>query len=171
MITCPAKCGMKLLIHSWTPTVALLKFGNGWCISSHILNWKWLLIHDGIIEVNNDSKRGRICFLRNSIFIHFDYLARDMTPINLCIPLLSREFPEAVDNMMKKWLSLPVNISDFSWNPGVLSFHFKLIVVLWYGMDLEMLVNIGLGNGLLTAGTKTLSNSILTFYQTLNKVM
>ena len=29
LITCPVKCGMKLLIHSQTSTVVPLKFGNG----------------------------------------------------------------------------------------------------------------------------------------------
>ena len=35
--TWPVKCGMHLLIHSQTSMVALLKFGNGWVISSHTL--------------------------------------------------------------------------------------------------------------------------------------
>ena len=35
VITCPIKCGMKLLIHSQTSMVQPLKFGNGYVISSH----------------------------------------------------------------------------------------------------------------------------------------
>ena len=36
---------MKLLIHSQISTVAPLKFGNGYVISSHSLLRMWLLIH------------------------------------------------------------------------------------------------------------------------------
>ena len=39
VITCPIKCGVKLLIHSQTSTAAPLKFGNGYVISFHILWW------------------------------------------------------------------------------------------------------------------------------------
>ena len=45
--TFPVKCGMKLLIHSQTSTVAPLKFGIGHVISSYILWWMWLFIHAG----------------------------------------------------------------------------------------------------------------------------
>ena len=47
-ITCPVKCGMRLLLHSQTSTAAPSKFGN-WCvISSNTLWWIWLLNHAGI---------------------------------------------------------------------------------------------------------------------------
>ena len=36
-ITCPVKCGIKLLIHWLTSTVQPQKFMNGWAISSHTL--------------------------------------------------------------------------------------------------------------------------------------
>ena len=36
---------MKLLIHSQTSMVQLLKFGNGQVISSHTLQGMWLIIH------------------------------------------------------------------------------------------------------------------------------
>ena len=39
------KCGLKLLIHSQTSTIAPLKFGNGKVISSHTLLGMWLFIH------------------------------------------------------------------------------------------------------------------------------
>ena len=39
VITVIIKCGMKLPIQSHTSAVALLKFGNGWTISSHTLYW------------------------------------------------------------------------------------------------------------------------------------
>ena len=42
------KCGMKLVIHSETPMVAPLKFGNGQVISSHIFLGMWLQTHAGI---------------------------------------------------------------------------------------------------------------------------
>ena len=41
-------CGMKILIHSQTSTVQLLKFWNGYLISSHNLLDMWLLIDTGI---------------------------------------------------------------------------------------------------------------------------
>ena len=41
-------CGMSVLIHSQTSTVAPLKFGYGYVISTHTLLGMWLLIHDGI---------------------------------------------------------------------------------------------------------------------------
>ena len=43
--------GVKLLIHSQTSMVQLLKFGNGEVISSQTLLGMWLLIHD-VIKVN-----------------------------------------------------------------------------------------------------------------------
>ena len=42
------KCGMKSFTHSQTSTVALLKFGNGYIVSSHTLLCMWLLLHAGI---------------------------------------------------------------------------------------------------------------------------
>ena len=45
IITSIIKCGMKSLIHSQTPTIALLKFGNGFVISSHTLVDIVLMIH------------------------------------------------------------------------------------------------------------------------------
>ena len=39
------KCGLKLIIHSQTSTIAPLKFGNGKVISSHTLLGMWLFIH------------------------------------------------------------------------------------------------------------------------------
>ena len=41
-------CVMKLLIHFQTSTIKLLKFGNGYVISSHSLCGIWLFIHTGI---------------------------------------------------------------------------------------------------------------------------
>ena len=40
---------MNLFIHSQTSTVALLKFGNGWEITSHTLLGMWLPIHTGAL--------------------------------------------------------------------------------------------------------------------------
>ena len=45
LITRPVKCWMRLLVHYQISTVAPFKFGNGWVISSHTLNWMYLLIH------------------------------------------------------------------------------------------------------------------------------
>ena len=38
-IRCPAKCGMKLLIHSQTSTIPPSKFGNWWLIWFHTFWW------------------------------------------------------------------------------------------------------------------------------------
>ena len=43
---CQVMYGMKLPIHSQTSTIAPLKFGNGYIISSHILWWIWLSIRN-----------------------------------------------------------------------------------------------------------------------------
>ena len=49
------KCGLKLLIHSQTSTIAPLKFGNGKVISSHTLLGMWLFIRVRI-KLNHISK-------------------------------------------------------------------------------------------------------------------
>ena len=55
-MTAIIKCGMKLLMHSHTSTVASLKFGNGQVISFHILLNMFSLINAGINV--NVSKKG-----------------------------------------------------------------------------------------------------------------
>ena len=57
VITSIIKCGVKLLIHSRTSTVASNKFENWWVIPSPTLLSMWLLIHAGL-ELIHVSKRG-----------------------------------------------------------------------------------------------------------------
>ena len=62
------KCGMKLFIHSQTPTVVHLKFGmqsNAYVIPSHLLPSMCLLIHAGI-KINPYQKR-RPCLKEPSV--------------------------------------------------------------------------------------------------------
>ena len=59
--TWPVKCGMKLLIQS---------FGNGYVISTHILWWMQLLIHDGVklIHVSERCPKKKI---KRIVVIHY----------------------------------------------------------------------------------------------------
>ena len=50
---------MKLLIHSQTSTVAPMKFGNGYVISSRTLLGMWLLIHDFLFSPRQDISSER----------------------------------------------------------------------------------------------------------------
>ena len=60
-------CSVKLLIHSPISAVAPLKFRKGLIISSHILWWKWLLIHAGL-KSNYVSKKSPWMFLITNRF-------------------------------------------------------------------------------------------------------
>ena len=64
------KCWMKLFVHSQTPTVQPLKFGNGQVILSHILLGMWLLIHAEIQAIHNVSKRGPWYILESMRWVH-----------------------------------------------------------------------------------------------------
>ena len=56
-IKCPVKCGMTLLIHFQTSTVASLIFEYGYVIPNHILWWKQSLNHAGIyVEFKRDQR-------------------------------------------------------------------------------------------------------------------